>query len=50
MAASTQHLSVLHPERDAEIVANHMREERFQRYAIETPRLLLNSACPGHDL
>jgi hypothetical protein len=29
--AETQHFSVLHPERDAEIIANHVREGRFQR-------------------
>ncbi len=31
MAAPTEHLSVLHPERDAKIVAHHVREARFQR-------------------
>lgn len=31
MAAETDHISVLHPERDAEILANHVREGRFQR-------------------
>jgi cytochrome bd-type quinol oxidase subunit 2 len=27
----TGHISVLHPERDAEVIANHVREGRFQR-------------------
>ena len=31
MQAETEHISVLHPERDAEIIANHVREGRFQR-------------------
>ena len=31
MPAETEHLSVLHPERDAEVIANHVREGRFQR-------------------
>lgn len=31
MASETDHISVLHPERDAEILANHVREGRFQR-------------------
>jgi hypothetical protein len=29
--SETDHISVLHPERDAEILANHVREGRFQR-------------------
>lgn len=31
MPSETDHISVLHPERDAEILANHVREGRFQR-------------------
>ncbi len=31
MASETEQLSVLHPGRDAEIIANHVREGRFQR-------------------
>jgi cytochrome bd-type quinol oxidase subunit 2 len=31
VATQTEHLSVLHPKRDAEVVANHVREGRFQR-------------------
>lgn len=31
MPPETEHISVLHPERDAEILANHVREGRFQR-------------------
>jgi hypothetical protein len=29
--AETDHISVLHPERDAEVIANHVREGRFQQ-------------------
>lgn len=31
MSAEADHISVLHPERDAEVIANYVREGRFQR-------------------